>query len=171
MTPALNLPELYYRHQEMIRPILRIGPIFGGIGLLFWRVRETRVPVTVRSILIPPLGMSTGFLMFLSPLMRVPWLWAVGSFVLGYLIFSIPLTRTSTLTMRDGVVYLQRSRAFMLILAGLLLIRLVVHDWVGEHISPLQTAALFFLLAFGMILRWRTALYLAHRKLAPTQAD
>jgi membrane protein CcdC involved in cytochrome C biogenesis len=45
------------------------------------------------------------------------------------------------------------------ILLGLLAVRLLLHDYIGHLISPLQTAAVFFLLAFGMIVRWRLGMY------------
>ena len=47
--------------------------------------------------MLPPLAMSTGFVMFLSPEFRVPWSWAAGAFVLGALVLSYPLLRTSRL--------------------------------------------------------------------------
>jgi len=42
-------------------------------------VRETRSPVSVKKIVVPPMGMATGFAMFLMPAFRVPfWLSGVG---------------------------------------------------------------------------------------------
>ncbi|MFN8581062.1 MAG: cytochrome c biogenesis protein CcdC [Gemmatimonadaceae bacterium] len=155
----LNLPELYQRYLPIIRPVLRIGPVFGGIAMLAWRVRETRVPVTRKAIVIPPVAMSTGFGMFFSPLMRVPWIWAIIAFLVGALVLSWPLVRSSRLELRDGVVFMKRSRAFLAILLVLLGVRLALHDYIGHIISPLQTAALFYLLAFGMIVRWRAQMY------------
>jgi membrane protein CcdC involved in cytochrome C biogenesis len=100
---------------------------------------------------------------------RVPWTWAAGAFLLGAFVFSWPLTHTSRLEPRDGHVYMKRSPWFLAILLGLLAIRLLLHDYIGHLISPLQTAAVFFLLAFGMIVRWRTGMYRQYRALvAPT---
>ncbi len=68
--------------------------------------------------------MSTGFFMFFSPLTRVPWSWAIVSFLLrgtGALLADL---QTSRLESRDGVVYMQRSRWFLAILLMLLAIRL-----------------------------------------------
>ena len=45
----------------VLRAILRVGPVLGGVALLLWRVRETQVPITVTSIVIPPLAMSSAF--------------------------------------------------------------------------------------------------------------
>lgn len=155
----LSVQDLYLQYRPILVPILRIGPIFGGIAMLAWRVRETRVPVTARAILIPPLAMSTGFGMFLAPMTRVPFTWAIGSLLLGLFLLSWPIVRSTKLQLRDGVIYMQRSRAFLAILLGMLGVRLALHDYIGHLISPLQTAAVFYLMAFGMIVRWRYVMY------------
>ena len=155
MPVGAALQSLYLQYQPILRPILRIGPVFGGVAMLAWRVRETRVPISLRAIVIPPLAMSTGFFMFIAPMTRVPWAWAITTFLLGLLVLSWPLVHSSRLELRDGVIYLKRSRAFLAILLVLLAARLALHDYIGHLISPLQTAALFYLLAFGMIIRWR----------------
>lgn len=162
----MTLPELYARYEWFLRPALRVGPVFGGIALLFWRVHETRVPLTVRAVLIPPIAMSTGFFMFLAPMTRVPWSWATGALLFGFLFLSWPLLRSSRLESRDGVIHMRRSRAFLWIMLGLLALRLALHDYIGHLISPLQTAALFYLMAFGMIVRWRASLYVRLRAMS-----
>ncbi len=161
----MNLQELYAHYLPILRPILRIGPIFGGIAMLAWRVRETRVPITLRAIVIPPVAMSTGFFMFLAPMTRVPWTWAVAALLLGLFVLSWPLVRSSRLEARDGVVYMKRSRAFLAILLLLLAFRLGLHDYIGHVISPLQTASLFYLMAFGMIGRWRIGMYHQYQRM------
>jgi membrane protein CcdC involved in cytochrome C biogenesis len=166
----VSLPELYAQYQPIIRPALRIGPIFGGIAMLAWRVRETRVPVSRNAIIIPPLAMSTGFMMFIVPMMRIPWLWAISAFLLGFLVLSWPLVSSTRLEPRDGVVWMKRSRAFLMILLVLLAIRLALHDYIGHIISPLQTASLFYLLAFGMIVRWRLVMYLQYQRIVTAPA-
>ena len=166
----MGLPELYAQYQPIIRPALRIGPIFGGIAMLAWRVRETRVPVSRSAIIIPPLAMSTGFMMFIVPMMRIPWLWAISAFLLGFLVLSWPLVRSTRLEPRDGVVWMKRSRAFLMILLVLLAIRLALHDYIGHIISPLQTASVFYLLAFGMIVRWRLVMYRQYQRIVTAPA-
>jgi membrane protein CcdC involved in cytochrome C biogenesis len=148
-----------------------LAPIAGGAAVLAWRVRETRTPVTPRKIVIPPLGMSTGFGMFLSAQMRVPLTWAVVAFLFGAVVLSWPLARTSSLELEDGVVMMRRSNGFLLILLGLLALRLVLHEYVGALLPPRQTAAIFFILAFGMILRWRVGMYLRYRALRAGMED
>ena len=162
----MNFHDLYARYESVVRPALRFGPVLGGGALLAWRVHETRVPITVRAIVIPPVAMSTGFGMFAAPMTRVPWSWAIGALLFGALVLSWPLIRSSRLEPREGVVYMKRSRAFLWILLGLLAVRLALHDYIGHLISPLQTAALFYLMAFGMIVRWRAKLYLEYRRIA-----
>src|SRR6476620_6207048 len=135
-------------------------PLFGGVAavggavvILAWRVAEQQRPVTERSILIPPLGMSTGFAMFLVPIFRVPWTWALGAFLIGFLLLSIPLVRTSRLTRQGDTIMLRRSRAFLAVLVGLVVLRLALRGYVEHLVSHTQTAGLFFILAFGMIVR------------------
>lgn len=161
----MNLHDLYLQYARVLTPILRIGPIVGGLVLLLWRWHETRVPVSIRSIVIPPLGMSTGFGMFFAPVMRVPWSWAVASLALGVFVLSWPLLKSSRLEQRDGVIYMKRSRAFLWILFALFSVRILLHDYIGQFISPLQTAAVFYLMAFGMIVRWRATLYMGYKRL------
>lgn len=161
----MGIPELYTRYEAVLKPLLRIGPIFGGVALLAWRAREMRVPVSVKSIVIPPVAMSSAFFMFLSPMTRIPWSWAITGLLFGLFVLSWPVVRSSRLELRDGVVYMKRSRAFLAILIGLLAIRLALHDYIGHLISPLQTASLFYLMAFGMIVRWRTGMYWQYKRL------
>jgi membrane protein CcdC involved in cytochrome C biogenesis len=141
------------------------APLAGAAGVMAWRLRETRRPVTQRSIILPPLMMATGLSMFALPAFRVPWWWALGALATGALVFAYPLLRSTRLERRDRAVRLQRSRAFLAILIGLALIRILLRDYVDDVVSPQQTAALFYLLALGMILRWRTAMLRQFRAL------
>lgn len=142
-----------------------IGSLAGAAAVVTWRVRETQRPVTAKKILLPPLAMSTGFLMFLVPPTRVPLPWALGAFVAGALFFAYPLARMSTLTRVGDAIVLQRSRAFLWILIGLVAVRLALRSYVEQLVSPMQTGALFFVLAFGMILPWRVLMYRRYRRL------
>jgi membrane protein CcdC involved in cytochrome C biogenesis len=141
------------------------APLVGGLAVLVWRIQETRTPVSARKILIPPLGMSTGFFMFVAPAMRVPWTWALGAYLVGALVLSYPLARTSSLERSGDVILMRRSNGFLLILLGLLALRLALHDYIGAVMPAKQTAAVFFILAFGMISRWRAGMYLQYRAL------
>lgn len=111
----------------------------GGAAVLAWRVHETRAPVTAARILLPPLGMSTGFLMFVLPSMRIPWAWALAAFAAGALLLAWPLARSSSLERVDDEISLQRSSGFFLILLGLFALRLALHEYIGEALPPRVT--------------------------------
>jgi membrane protein CcdC involved in cytochrome C biogenesis len=140
--------------------------LVGAAAMLLWRFRETTRPVTLRKIVAPPLGMSTGLGMFLAPAARVPWPWAALAFLCGATLLAIPVSRTSRLVRHGEVVLLQRSKAFLWILLALVAVRLLLRAYVGRWLSAPQTAGVFFLLAFGMIVRWRIGMLLAYRRLA-----
>jgi membrane protein CcdC involved in cytochrome C biogenesis len=61
---------------------------------------------------------------------------------------------------------LQRSNAFLAVLLVLAGVRIGARGYFDRILSVQQTAALFFILAFGMILRWRARMYLQYRALA-----
>jgi membrane protein CcdC involved in cytochrome C biogenesis len=147
-----------------------VGSLVGAAAVMAWRVRETQSPVTARKLLLPPLMMSTGFFMFVMPQMRVPLLWAACAFVAGALAFSYPLIHTSRLVRSGDVVLMQRSRAFLVIIVALFALRLLLRQYVEHYVSMTQTAALFFVLAFGMLLPWRVAMFARYRALqGPTE--
>jgi membrane protein CcdC involved in cytochrome C biogenesis len=150
--------------------VLVLGTLAGAAGMLAWRVRETRAAVSTRRIVAPPLGMSTGFLMFLAPAARVPWSWASGAFALGALVLAVPLARTSRLVRRGDEVRMERSRAFLWILLGLLAARTALRAYVERVVTPAQTGALLFVLAFGMIARWRVGMLLEYRRLTAARS-
>jgi membrane protein CcdC involved in cytochrome C biogenesis len=139
--------------------------IVGFFVVLAWRIREGQTPVTVKKVVIPPLGMATGFSMFLVPIFRVPWTWAISAFLLGALVLAYPLIRTSRLTRQGEVIMMHRSKAFFAVIAVLALIRLAARRYVNRVVSLEQTAGLFFVLAFGMILSWRISMLLEYRRL------
>ncbi len=142
--------------------------VAGAVLLLAWRIRESSRAVSVRSLLIPPLAMSTGFSMFAAHSFRVPWTWGLSAFVLGASVFSYPLIASSRLTRQGNAIMMRRSRWFIVILVGLAALRLVLRGYIGEFVSAQQTAGLFFVLAFGMIVRWRTELFIQFRRLVRT---
>jgi membrane protein CcdC involved in cytochrome C biogenesis len=142
-----------------------VATLVGGAAVLVWRIRETQRPVTARKILIPPLGMTTGFSMFLAPQLRVPLAWGVAAFLAGAVFLSYPLVHTSALTRSGDAILLKRSRAFLVILLALIAVRLLARTYVERYVDTLQTGSLFFLLAYGMLLPWRVVMYLRYRAL------
>lgn len=139
--------------------------VVGALAILAWRMHESRRPVTVPKLVLPPLGMSTGFSMFAVHAFRVPWGWAVSAFVLGAVVFAYPVIATSRLTFDGDAVMMRRSPWFIVIILALAAVRLSMRNYVGTLVSVQQTAGLFFILAFGMIVRWRTSLYLQYQHL------
>jgi membrane protein CcdC involved in cytochrome C biogenesis len=160
-------------HSLSMQPELLVGTaaaVVGAIVILAWRVQETRRPVTERKIIIPPLGMSTGLAMFLVPQLRIPMTWAIGALTAGATLLAWPLIRTTHLTRSGDTVMLQRGRTFLWILLGLVVVRLVARVYIGTIVSPMQTASIFFLLAFGMIVRWRVTMWFQYKRLVASPA-
>ncbi|MNN99378.1 hypothetical protein D3C81_2190050 [compost metagenome] len=52
----------------------------------------------------------------------------------------------------------------------MLLVRVLLHDWVERYITVVQSAGIFFILAFGMILVWRIAMLRAFLSLTGSKA-
>ena len=52
--------------------------LLAGAAVIFFRLRASNRPTSMRKIIIPPFAMSSGFLMFVVPMTRVPWLWEIG---------------------------------------------------------------------------------------------
>ena len=135
-----------------------IAPLIGMLGVLIWLVRETQQAVTLKKIVIPPLGMTLGLGMFAAPQFRVPWSWAVASFVVGAVVLAWPLLKTSRLEREGCRVMMRRSKAFFGVVLVLAIIRFAARSYLDTILTLEQTAGLFFLLAYGMILRWRYSL-------------
>ncbi|MEC0372885.1 CcdC family protein [Paenibacillus chibensis] len=140
-----------------------VGALVMALLVIFVRLKASNRPVTIKKIIIPPLGMSTGFLMFVAPQVRVPWLWALLAFLIGWFIFSYPLIRSTKFEVSEGQVFARRSKSFVVILFALLIVRTVLHQVIDEYVSIPQSGALFFLLAFGMILHWRVFMLKQYR--------
>ena len=139
------------------------GSLIGLAAVLTWRIREARGPVSMKKIVIPPMGMATGFCMFLVPAFRVPFTWALAAFLTGAIALAYPLLRTSRLVREGDVVMMQRSSAFFTVILALAAIRLLARGYFDSILTAQQTAGLFFVLAFGMILRWRLSMFLEYR--------
>ena len=134
-------------------------------AVIAWRLRETRSAVSFRKIVIPPLGMATGFCMFFIPAFRIPWAWAGLAFVIGAVALAYPLLLTTRLVRQGDAVMMKRSSAFLAVILVLAAVRFFARGYFDTILTAQQTAALFFILAFGMIVRWRTKILLDFRKL------
>jgi membrane protein CcdC involved in cytochrome C biogenesis len=146
-------------------PAVLVSSLVGAGAVVAWRLRETTRPVTARKIVIPPLGMSTGLCMFAYPPTHIPLSWAFAAFAVGALLLSYPLVKTSSLVLEGREVRLRRSPAFIFVLLGLIVVRLIARSYVEGRVSTLQTGSIFFLLAFGMVACWRVLMFLEYRRL------
>lgn len=147
---------------EIISTVITI--VF-ALTVIVVRTRGSNKPVNAKKIIMPPLGMSTGFFMFIAPQTHDKWLYALGAFVVGVLL-SYPLILTSNMHIREGQIFLKRSKGFVVILLVLLALRIALHQYVEQYVTIMQTGSLFFILAFGMIAPWRVAMLTQFRKLS-----
>lgn len=148
-----------------------LAAVAGLTGVLIWRVREGRTAVTVKKIVIPPLGMATGFSMFVVREFRVPLMWGVAAFLVGALALAYPLLATSRLEREGDAIMMKRSGAFFTVVVVLAIIRYAARGYLDTVMSVDQTAGLFFVLAFGMILRWRMSMLREFRALTASSAE
>lgn len=156
---------------------IQVGSIIlsaiAGLTLIIIRIRAGKQPTSLRKIIIPPLGMSTGFIMFAFSITHIPWIWGLGAFLTGMLILSFPLIVTTHLERVQSEIYVRRSKAFIFIMLTLFITRLSLHSIVEQYMSIPQTGAIFYLVAFGMIIPWRLVMlgdYLRLQK-AETEPD
>ncbi|GMA51886.1 protein CcdC [Alicyclobacillus contaminans] len=143
--------------------------ILFALSVIVIRLKASKSPTSAKKILIPPVGMSTGFLMFVVPETHVPLSYA-GLAILAGLLLCAPLVATSRMFVADGKVYLKRSKGFVVVLLVLVVLRIALHQYIEDYVSIPQTAALFFILAFSMLLPWRILMYLNYRRLRATAA-
>lgn len=145
-----------------------IGSTIGALGMgLFWmfvRMRAQKKPVNEKKILIPPIAMSTGALMFIFEEFRVAPLQILEAVALG-LVFSTVLIATSKFEIRDEAVYLKRSKLFVFILFGLLALRVVLKLLFSEYLDIGELGGMFFILAWSMIIPWRIGMLVKYKKL------
>ncbi len=143
----------------------------GLIAVTMWRLREARSAVTLRKIVIPPLGMATGFSMFVVPAFRVPWAWAGLAFAIGALALAWPLLLTTRLERQGQAIMMKRSSAFLIVLLLLAAIRFAARGYFDTILTTQQTAGVFFILAFGMIVIWRGKMLMDYRRLTAAHLE
>ena len=102
--------------------------------------------------------------MFLFPFFRVTGAQIIEALVAG-IVFSTVLIWTSKFERRDGEIYLKQSKAFIFILIGLLIIRIIAKLVLSSTIDVGALSGMFWILAFGMIVPWRIAMYIQFKKL------
>ncbi|KNX34200.1 membrane protein [Bacillus amyloliquefaciens] len=136
-----------------------------AISVMIVRIKSSDKPASPKKIILPPIFMSTGALMFLFPIFRVTGEEFLEAITLG-VIFSIFLIKTSKFEIKNNEIYLKRSKAFVFILIGLLVIRIAMKSILSTTIDYGALSGMFWILAFGMIVPWRIAMFLSFRKLS-----
>lgn len=149
---------------DLLMIVTSIGAILMAIFAMFIRMKAAKKPASAKKILLPPVFMSTGALMYIFPEFRLTSIEIIESVIIGML-FSILLIKTSKFEVKGEEIYLKRSRAFIIILIGLLVIRIVAKWLLSTTIDFGELSGMFFLLAFSMILPWRIAMYRDFKKL------
>lgn len=136
-----------------------------AVAVMFIRIKSSAKPATAKKIILPPIFMSTGALMFFVPMFRVTGAEFLEAITVG-MFFSIFLIKTSKFEIRGNDIYLKRSKAFVFILIGLLVPRIGMKTILSSSIDYGSLSGMFWILAFGMIVPWRVAMYLSFRKLS-----
>ena len=142
--------------------------LFMGTMAAIVRSKAAKRPVSVKTIILPPIFMSTGALMFIFEEFRVAPLQIVEAIGVGIL-FSIILIRTTNFEVRENEIFIKRSKAFVFILFGLLIIRLIGKLLLSNTIDIGELGGMFWILAFGMIVPWRIAMLIKYKKLQNTK--
>lgn len=135
-----------------------------GVFALIVRLRAQKKPVSTKKILIPPIAMSTGALMFLFEPFRVAPLQILEAAIVG-LLFSLVLIATSKFEIREEAIYMKQSKAFPFILMGLLILRVILKIIFADTFDIGELGGMFFILAFSMILPWRIGMLIKYKKL------
>ncbi|MDX8366971.1 cytochrome c biogenesis protein CcdC [Cytobacillus sp. IB215665] len=141
-----------------------IVAILMAIAVILIRMKAAKKPTNVKKIVLPPIFMSTGALMFIHPMFRVSSAELIEALTVGAL-FSILLIKTSKFEVRGEDIYLKRSKAFVFILIGLLIIRIIFKSYLSTQINYAELSGMFWILAFGMIVPWRIAMYFQYKKI------
>ncbi|WP_439741171.1 CcdC family protein [Bacillus pseudomycoides] len=135
-----------------------------AVGMMFLRLKSAKKPVTLKKIILPPIFMSTGACMYFLPEFRLTSSEILEAVIVG-LFFSIFLIKTSKFEIRGKDIFLIPSKAFIFILVGLLVVRIVFKSYLSQSIDLGQLSGMFFLLAFAMIVSWRIGMYRSFMKL------
>ncbi|KRU15174.1 CcdC family protein [Bacillus pumilus] len=136
-----------------------------AVAVMFIRIKSSAKPATAKKIILPPIFMSTGALMFFVPMFQVTGAEFLEAITVG-MFFSIFLIKTSKFEIRGNEIYLKRSKAFVFILIGLLVLRIGMKTILSSSIDYGSLSGMFWILAFGMIVPWRVAMYLSFRKMS-----
>ena len=156
-----SIPSQYYVIGSTVMAIVM------GTFVMFIRMKASKVPTNEKKIIIPPIAMSTGALMFVFAEFRVHPIQILEATIVGMLC-SIILIATSKFEVKEQDIYLKRSKAFVFILGGLLVFRIVAKMMLSNSIDIGELAGMFWILAFAMIVPWRIAMLIQFKKVKKT---
>ncbi|MGE7674766.1 CcdC family protein [Lysinibacillus sp. NPDC094403] len=156
-----NIPSQYYVIGSTIMAI------FMGTFVMVLRMRASKKPTNEKKIIIPPIAMSSGAVMFLFEQFRVPPMQILEAAAVG-VVFSTILIATSKFEVKGQDIYLKRSKAFIFILIGLLVFRIIAKMILSSSIDVGELAGMFWILAFAMLLPWRIAMLIQFKKIKKT---
>ncbi len=88
----------------MIALLSSIVAVCMAVGVMFLRFKAAKKPVTKKKIILPPIFMSTGAMMYFLPAFRLTSLEIVEAISIG-LIFSIFLIKTTKFEIRNEHIY------------------------------------------------------------------
>ncbi|WP_088072441.1 CcdC family protein [Gottfriedia luciferensis] len=135
-----------------------------ALGVIVIRIKAAKKPTNLKKIILPPIFMSTGAFMYLVPEFRLTGSEVLEAIFIG-MFFSLFLIKTSKFEIINNEIYLKRSKAFIFILLGLLVVRIIMKLYLSSSIDVSQLSGMFFLLAFSMIVPWRLAMYKSYTKM------
>ncbi|MEH7479409.1 cytochrome c biogenesis protein CcdC, partial [Bacillus altitudinis] len=121
-----------------------------AVAVMFIRIKSSAKPATAKKIILPPIFMSTGALMFFVPMFQVTGAEFLEAITVG-MFFSIFLIKTSKFEIRGNEIYLKRSKAFVFILIGLLVLRIGMKTILSSSIDYGALSGMCWILDFGMI--------------------
>lgn len=149
---------------QLLLLVTSVGAIFMAVFVMFVRLRLQKKPINEKKIIIPPIAMSTGALMFIFEEFRVAPIQILEASALG-IVFSSLLIATSKFEVRDQDIYMKRSKAFIFILVGLLILRIILKLIFSNSLDVGELGGMFFILAWSMIIPWRLAMLVQFKKL------
>ncbi|WP_167628915.1 CcdC family protein [Listeria valentina] len=136
-----------------------------GTMIIVIRMKASKRPASIKGIILPPIMMSTGALMFV-----IPYFWVTGVDILEAigmgLVFSLILIWTTRFEVRNEEVYIKRTKSFPILLMALLLIRIILKYWISGSVEVGELAGMFWIMAFAMIVPWRVAMYFQYKAVA-----
>lgn len=155
--------------EELLFIIASIGAVIMGVIVIFVRKYASKTPLTLKKIIIPPIMMSTGALMYIFPYFRLSWAHIAETIIIGA-VFSAVLIITTKYEVKNSELYVRQTKAFPIILMGLLLARIALKYVFSLNTTPGEIGGMFFLLAFVMIGIWRLSMFLKHKNFRKQQA-